>query len=138
MSIKEGIAGDENYVSGLIGNDAWRTAFLRLVADVWEGEHSDIYKKNHKEVEEIFKKEYGFSEFDNLRLKITKYKGDAKYDHEVEKDATPTNGWFKVLDDKKYHATIEMMIPPKPEEKYMASALASFMAAGKAYPFTIG
>jgi len=140
------IPGDENIIEGITSNDEWRTAFLRLIADTWEGRQPDIYDLGYEEVRKLLD-QYGFEVPPNLRIKIIPFKGEARYNHNAEM-RDKENGWFQVLTEEKlgpdgtleraYYSTVEMMIPPTPVEKYQASALASFMATGKAYPFTIG
>ena len=136
----ETIKGNENIIQGITSNDEWRTAFLLLIASVWEDKELNVYDLDFEETKELFRK-YGFDSPSNLRLKIVPYKGTQKYSPSDEISGS-INGWANVLDPdegkSEYYATVEMMIPPTPEEKYQASALAAFMATGKAYPFTIG
>ena len=131
--------GDEDFLKGLNENDQWRTAFLRLVSDVWENEDESVYDLDIDQVTDLLKNKYDFTPPESLRLKFKKFEGNEKYN---TSSPYKVNGWDSVMSEKSnngtdlaYHTTVEMMIPPKPESK-LASAITDFMAEGKSYPFT--
>lgn len=147
-----GEIGDENFLEGLKDNDQWRSAFLRIICDVWEGkiqtettgnkpEQKSIFEWSPQEVRHMMAKLVGYEVPANMDLTFSEFKGDAQYDPNARVDGKKANGWNKVMNEKKdgdlaYVAKVEMMIPPRPDSD-QAMAITDYMAAGKAYPFTI-
>ncbi|MFC5045132.1 hypothetical protein ACFSTE_16460 [Aquimarina hainanensis] len=143
INSKDEYEGDENILIGIKDNDEWKTAFLRLVCDIWSNKNingKDVYEMDFKEIRELFINRYNYTPPSNLRITLTEYKGQKSYKRNLEEKKV--NGWYEVLKDNNsenaYFSTVQMMVPPKPEnDEDLAAAVTDYMAAGKAYPFTI-
>jgi len=141
--------GDESFIKGLEDDDHWKTTFLRLIADVWEGNVEDVYSMSYLELKELLKERYNYNLPKNLRLTFAQFKGQENYNsskdrmdngweslfNESKEETFLYNGEVKLGNSESYYSAVEMMIPPKPVSNGV-SAITDFMASGKVYPFT--
>jgi hypothetical protein len=128
-SLGDGLPGDANYLADVQRQYDWQLALTRMIAESWNDPklRQQLIDGDAEQIRLLFLRKVNYALPNGV--KVTFEAVDVRYI-----DNPKLNGWASGLDE--LSADVIIKLPPAPDPKFQAKAIADYVATGKAYPFT--
>ncbi len=119
--------GDESIITGIKESYYWRDAWMRAVAYAWQSDANKLELMANPA--KVLQREFNYTITPGISLTVKEYSGSKTYSPKPG-----VNGWIDLEDD--LGGGLVMILPPTPDPKQQAMALADFDALGRTYVHT--